>query len=226
MVVIAIIAILAAILFPVFAQAREKARSTQCLSNLKNVSYALMMYAEDYDEVFVSINNWKQKIDEYVKNKNIDFYPSRPQIKRDNNCFLGQTINLGSVNGAGDGVRGLVDFETGSGVSLAEINNISEKIMLLEWGRVNDGFGDCNAGAPVGEAKLTQKPSCNWAVCSVHNGFVPIVFCDGHTKTMKNTDFHSNVKEIKSDGTFITSDGKQPTAINENIWRKYWDITY
>lgn len=57
LVVIAIIAILAAILFPVFAQAREKARQTSCLSNLKQMGTGLMMYAQDYDESYV-INNW------------------------------------------------------------------------------------------------------------------------------------------------------------------------
>ncbi len=50
LVVIAIIAILAAILFPVFAQAREKARATACTSNLKQLGLALMMYGQDYDE--------------------------------------------------------------------------------------------------------------------------------------------------------------------------------
>jgi prepilin-type N-terminal cleavage/methylation domain-containing protein/prepilin-type processing-associated H-X9-DG protein len=50
LVVIAIIAILAAILFPVFAQAREKARSIVCVSNLKSTGLAAMMYAQDYDE--------------------------------------------------------------------------------------------------------------------------------------------------------------------------------
>src|SRR5688500_4426112 len=50
LVVIAIIAILAAILFPVFAQAREKARQTSCLSNMKQTGLGLMMYTQDYDE--------------------------------------------------------------------------------------------------------------------------------------------------------------------------------
>ena len=49
LVVIAIIAILAAILFPVFAQAREKARQTSCLSNLKQLGLAFEMYKQDYD---------------------------------------------------------------------------------------------------------------------------------------------------------------------------------
>jgi prepilin-type N-terminal cleavage/methylation domain-containing protein/prepilin-type processing-associated H-X9-DG protein len=52
LVVIAIIAILAAILFPVFAQAREKARAVACISNLKQLGTAAMMYAQDFDEVF------------------------------------------------------------------------------------------------------------------------------------------------------------------------------
>ena len=52
LVVIAIIAILAAILFPVFAQAREKARQTACLSNGRQLGIALNMYVQDYDERF------------------------------------------------------------------------------------------------------------------------------------------------------------------------------
>jgi len=52
LVVIAIIAILAAILFPVFAQARDKARAAACLSNTKQLGTALAMYTQDYDETF------------------------------------------------------------------------------------------------------------------------------------------------------------------------------
>jgi prepilin-type N-terminal cleavage/methylation domain-containing protein/prepilin-type processing-associated H-X9-DG protein len=52
LVVIAIIAILAAILFPVFAQAREKARQASCLSNLKQLGLGAYMYAQDYDETY------------------------------------------------------------------------------------------------------------------------------------------------------------------------------
>ncbi len=52
LVVIAIIAILAAILFPVFAQAREKARQTSCLSNIKQIGTGMMMYVQDFDETY------------------------------------------------------------------------------------------------------------------------------------------------------------------------------
>ena len=60
LVVIAIIAILAAILFPVFAQAREKARAISCLSNLRQIGLATQMYVQDYDEVFPLGYTWDE----------------------------------------------------------------------------------------------------------------------------------------------------------------------
>jgi prepilin-type N-terminal cleavage/methylation domain-containing protein len=59
LVVIAIIAILAAILMPVFARAREKARLASCISNLKQIGMGLMMYVQDYDETYpISLQEW------------------------------------------------------------------------------------------------------------------------------------------------------------------------
>lgn len=54
LVVIAVIAILAALLFPVFAQAREKARQTACLSSMKQINTGLLMYAQDNDEMLTA----------------------------------------------------------------------------------------------------------------------------------------------------------------------------
>jgi prepilin-type N-terminal cleavage/methylation domain-containing protein/prepilin-type processing-associated H-X9-DG protein len=81
LVVIAIIAILAAILFPVFAQAREKARQASCLSNFKQIGLGIMMYVQDYDENYcpsqVSLSgggsfttgyDWTFVINPYIKN--------------------------------------------------------------------------------------------------------------------------------------------------------------
>ncbi|WP_394795833.1 DUF1559 domain-containing protein [Armatimonas sp.] len=59
LVVIAIIAILAAILFPVFAQAREKARQTSCLSNQKQIGLGVMQYVQDYDETYPTAYYYK-----------------------------------------------------------------------------------------------------------------------------------------------------------------------
>jgi prepilin-type N-terminal cleavage/methylation domain-containing protein len=106
LVVIAIIAILAAILFPVFAQARDKARQTTCLSNCKQIGLGITMYVNDYDETFprnddciapnvvpyqptavgcsgptygqrVNHYKWQYWIYPYVKNIQIFFCPSR-----------------------------------------------------------------------------------------------------------------------------------------------------
>jgi prepilin-type N-terminal cleavage/methylation domain-containing protein/prepilin-type processing-associated H-X9-DG protein len=108
LVVIAIIAILAAILFPVFAQAREKARQATCLSNIKQVNLGWMMYVQDYDETWPfrpageavgpasagcdwryvcdspqsrsgSYLNWWELVTPYMKNYQIITCPSAPQ---------------------------------------------------------------------------------------------------------------------------------------------------
>jgi prepilin-type N-terminal cleavage/methylation domain-containing protein len=63
LVVIAIIAILAAILFPVFAQARDKARQAACLSNAKQLGLAVQMYTQDYDETFFWQTDWNETVD-------------------------------------------------------------------------------------------------------------------------------------------------------------------
>lgn len=88
LVVIAIIAILAAILFPVFAQAREAARKTACLSNQKQLGTAVQMYLQDYDEIFslsiYPINNFSQLMTHYdlhlpyLKNVGVFLCPSDP----------------------------------------------------------------------------------------------------------------------------------------------------
>ncbi|MBC8136994.1 MAG: DUF1559 domain-containing protein [Fibrella sp.] len=81
LVVIAIIAILAAILFPVFAQAREKARQTSCLSNCKQFGLGMMMYAQDYDQTLPQYL-WPEsyiigaRINPYIKSNGIFKCPS------------------------------------------------------------------------------------------------------------------------------------------------------
>ena len=72
LVVIAIIAILAAILFPVFARARDKARQTSCLSNVRQISLALMMYAQDHNEVYPRTGGgWWYPLMPYVNNEQV-----------------------------------------------------------------------------------------------------------------------------------------------------------
>lgn len=86
LVVIAIIAILAAILFPVFAQAREKARQTSCLAGTRQIGIAFSMYAQDNDELVPLVNQgtntssacpcWPDSMQTYIKSG--DFYSGCP----------------------------------------------------------------------------------------------------------------------------------------------------
>src|SRR6185312_8425918 len=79
LVTIAIIAVLAAILFPVFARARENARRASCMSNLKQMGLGIMQYVQDYDETypfgFYSVPGgtmyWPMLIYPYVKSEQI-----------------------------------------------------------------------------------------------------------------------------------------------------------
>jgi prepilin-type N-terminal cleavage/methylation domain-containing protein len=85
LVVIAIIAILAAILFPVFAQAREKARQATCVSNIKQLGLAFLQYNQDWDEMMPIGNNyggntgglgWAGQIYPYIKNVDVFVCPN------------------------------------------------------------------------------------------------------------------------------------------------------
>jgi prepilin-type N-terminal cleavage/methylation domain-containing protein len=87
LVVIAIISILAAILFPVFAQAREKARQSSCLSNGRQIGTAFLMYAQDNDESLVltsyspdpmvgTANSWTSRCQPYIRNRAVFRCPS------------------------------------------------------------------------------------------------------------------------------------------------------
>src|SRR5262249_42833296 len=103
LVVIAIIAILAAILFPVFAQAREKARQASCSSNCRQIGLAVMMYAEDNDQSYPLYVHapkhdqwWYDTIQPYAKDKRIFTCPSvkkRKDVAPDDFGWNGYGVN-------------------------------------------------------------------------------------------------------------------------------------
>jgi prepilin-type N-terminal cleavage/methylation domain-containing protein/prepilin-type processing-associated H-X9-DG protein len=104
LVVIAIIAILAAILFPVFAQAREKARQISCLSNVKQLGLGFMQYEQDNDEQFPANQynsgtnrflgqGWGGKIYPYVKSAGVYKCPDDQQAGAVNGTIISYTIS-------------------------------------------------------------------------------------------------------------------------------------
>jgi prepilin-type N-terminal cleavage/methylation domain-containing protein len=88
LVVIAILAILAALLFPVFAQARERARQADCASNLKQIGIALRLYVDDWEETLPALGGyangktsaqaWRLQIEPYLKTREVWVCPSNP----------------------------------------------------------------------------------------------------------------------------------------------------
>lgn len=156
LVVIAIIAILAAILFPVFAQAREKARAISCASNEKQMGLAVLQYVQDYDEAwpigcvwggdggandtFNYQSTWVGKVQPYVKTLDIFGCPDDPeafQFKRKYGAWgnIGQSYAANAyTQGVGadgrDVLHGPFLFDTGP---------VSDGVMWTEENPMTDG---------------------------------------------------------------------------------------
>jgi prepilin-type N-terminal cleavage/methylation domain-containing protein/prepilin-type processing-associated H-X9-DG protein len=142
LVVIAIIAILAAILFPVFAQAREKARAITCISNEKQLALGTMMYVEDYDEKFPdgvnSTSNgyaveqgWAGLVYPYVKSVGVFNCP-------DDTALVSYAMNAVFIDAPAQNVgivHGLTDLSgPSSTVMFFEVNNsLSNGYVAASW---------------------------------------------------------------------------------------------
>jgi len=154
LVVIAIIAILAAILFPVFAQAREQARKISCISNAKQWGTGIMMYVQDYDETMVMSANygtplrrddnsvyrtyqpWPALVQPYVKNKQLGICPdmtdSLPTSGNNRSLlYCSYGLNYGYLGN-------YVGADPGSGdnfwtpITLAGINRAANTILIAD----------------------------------------------------------------------------------------------
>jgi prepilin-type N-terminal cleavage/methylation domain-containing protein/prepilin-type processing-associated H-X9-DG protein len=162
LVVIAIIAILAAILFPVFAQAREKARAISCLSNAKQLALATQMFAQDYDEYMPKawfndepswngcpnggrycwpwrdpMWGWDFVIQAYVKNKQLYQCPSDPESYTRglwNDTWGGLPAAPDADNIPGSYRLNISDYPNGpwNALKLSSIQNVAEAIQLAE----------------------------------------------------------------------------------------------
>jgi len=167
LVVIAIIAILAAILFPVFAQAREKARAITCLSNEKEIGLGIYQYVQDFDETyfndqssFMDSNNaaqqlrWYAMIYPYLKNgalfsatgtTNVNYNPSTAGLATGAGGIF-HCPSFPSQQGAEYGVSVQIfpdanlDWWSGHGYSptpMAAIPSPADTIIMVEKGQAN-----------------------------------------------------------------------------------------
>ncbi len=129
--VVAIIALLASILFPVFAQAREKSRQASCQSNLRQIGLALTMYAQDYDDAFApawvetgrrspgTVVYWQTFAQGYLKSRPITLCPSY----RRGYPFEPWFSSLDNVD---------VDFQTKQWYCSYALNSV-EKWFFVKW---------------------------------------------------------------------------------------------
>ena len=137
LVVIAIISTLAAILFPVFARARESARRASCMSNLKQIGLGTMMYVQDYDEKYPmglswtsasdhTTLNWEQIIFPYVKSEQIFLCPSSSSSTAGGNGNYGANWLM----------MPYMPWTSDSTVSMAAIQAPASVYMLMDAGTI------------------------------------------------------------------------------------------
>jgi len=185
LVVIAIIAILAAILFPVFAQAREKARAISSVSNVKEVSLGILMYVQDYDEMWIPAewhnadpqwwignNYWPNMAQPYMKNWGIVRCPS-------------QIVNFGNIWTAGSGYDWYYNWMRwpdygynwnylnqsfcdvwhpgGNPTSLAAVNRPANTVLLTDVKVVNNGGSAYLSHTVDSPAAIWAPDCCTWS---------------------------------------------------------------
>ncbi len=215
LVVIAIIAILAAILFPVFAQAREKARQTACLSNGKQLGMAFMQYVADYDGTFpvgtAGPGNgpvgWGGQIFPYVKSVDVYKCPSDSIVRDDCDPSAGAPISYSwthyQASVSNDTTFGLhAYYNTENSLTLAAIGAPADTISMFElwttaayfegyaywrWDVRNIVDWDLAYRWPktLAFTGCSAKVGQGRIAIGAHAELTNYAFIDGHTKAMK-----------------------------------------
>jgi prepilin-type N-terminal cleavage/methylation domain-containing protein/prepilin-type processing-associated H-X9-DG protein len=214
LVVIAIIAILAAILFPVFAQAREKARQATCLSNNKQLGLATLMYAQDYDETFppcltMQQGNWmgafpdyvrykgfmRSLMDPYIKNVDLWLCPSQHLKRAPEGEYTGYAYNALYLGGC---ERYNPPYTLTPPAALAKIQAPAQTVLGVEnWPSANRAY-------PPSSACLTAEQKKYWWLLWFapenqqkwrHNDGMVVLLVDGHAKWFRKSDADLNATD-------------------------------
>jgi prepilin-type N-terminal cleavage/methylation domain-containing protein/prepilin-type processing-associated H-X9-DG protein len=194
LVVIAIIAILAAILFPVFAQARETARKASCQSNLKQIGTAWVMYTQDYDER-AAINTWNAgtfpgdppgfwmnqiafvRLQPYIKNFMVLRCPSDANPWSDVDFMGTSDPNHPTL---ATRVLGSYGYHWYGNWNMSEINAPADFFLVYEqthwlWPENITGSFGWGKNQPWGDGKFR----------AFHQNQINMLYADGHVKTLQ-----------------------------------------
>jgi prepilin-type N-terminal cleavage/methylation domain-containing protein len=236
LVVIAIIAILAAILFPVFAQAREAARKTQCLSNTKQFGTAVMLYVQDYDEQYplsiypATIGGSMRAfsvfdaIVPYVKNAGIVACPSEPKA-------MDWDAVLGAAPSGVEPSPGCFGGALGTSAGNFKYLSYNANYAVFQEGQGNPYFGG-SGDPPVSLASLARaadtsifydgillcdfkSPIAHLGKAPRHHNGVSCTFADGHSKFVKGR-LDSTKSYAGVTGVWVVADG--PYLGRPELW--------
>lgn len=205
LVVIAIIAILAAILFPVFAQAREKARQAACLSNDKQLGLAFLQYNQDYDEMMpngttAGGTGWAGQIYPYVKSIDVYTCPNDDTKQGINFKVCSYCLNA-NLNAPGN---------TPTPLPVGQFTSVANTVVLMECtggfagmastGGISPTETNSPAGGgnpnviPNGAASYATGPSLSRRTTSItaypkarHGNGANYLAADGHVKFLPPT---------------------------------------
>ena len=207
LVVIAIIAILSAILFPAFARAREGARRSSCASNLKQIGLGAMQYAQDNDEItiktwhgidnpssgergFEASNNtdrykWMDSIQPYVKSEKIFSCPSddksKPYHFRDGKNYGSYGLGNAYNTDPNTSLR-----RSPNNINEAAIEDTSGTVWITETADSEDntfsfGWNDISENPTL---DTTTNPRTLERLTERHMGTLNVLYCDGHVKAV------------------------------------------
>lgn len=195
LVVIAIIAILAAILFPVFAQAKEAAKKTACMSNMKQIGLGVQMYLTDNDDRMffrsgsansrsgaiptTNDNRWWNLLMPYIKNKDVFRCPSDsiPTASKD---LLGALTIL----------RSYIAIFPAESLSATSIENVTDTLVVTEkWGQDFNGVVTDSWIEPFnGDFSVDAHDSTRtYKAADRHSRFMNGVFFDSHAKVVSGS---------------------------------------